>query len=313
MAPKPAANDPNLSLMAASSWSTGLARRFANNPPQGTPIYFLETGAALLGPTPSQPPGNFASWFHQAHSHINIRVGEWPSVTAEDRAWFAARLQIDQAIWEATGISEAIALSFSLPPHAHRAPIAAAACLWNSATNTFDFPFGQMGISLLDILAITGLPIHAKPYAPGDFASTEFTHSCNLGACRALKGSYGAWRKFYIGHAEQHEGGIAFLEYWLDKFILCGSAHKPTWKWTKLAESLYNGVEVGLGQPVLGALYRTLHLLSLKPFHLSAGPLWILDLWMQLYFLLFRRSPLEFQPEDQLLGFAMTLVQFKTL
>ena len=152
MAPKPTANDPNLNLTAASSWSTGLARRFANNPPQGTPIYFLETGASLLGPTPSQPPsaadlnhytasvrrpilaqrrepGNFASWFHQARSHTNIRVGEWPSATAEDRAWYVERLQTDQTIWEATGIREAIALSFSLPPHADRAPIAAVACL----------------------------------------------------------------------------------------------------------------------------------------------------------------------------------------
>ncbi|KAL6190907.1 hypothetical protein ACLB2K_037301 [Fragaria x ananassa] len=168
MASKPAANDPNLSLTVATSWSTSLARRFASNPPQGTPIYFLETGAALLGPTPSaadlnhytasvrrpilvqrREPGNFTSW--QARSHTNIRVGEWPSATAEDRAWYAERLQTDQPIWEATGIREAIALSFSLPPHTDRAPIAAMVCLWNSATNTFDFPFGQIGISLLDI------------------------------------------------------------------------------------------------------------------------------------------------------------------
>ncbi|KAL6135615.1 hypothetical protein ACLB2K_067842 [Fragaria x ananassa] len=184
MPPKPFANDPNLSITAATSWSTNLARRFATNPPQGTPIYFLDTGAALLGPTPSKPlsdadlnhynssvrrpilaqrrePGNFSTW--QARSHVNVRVGEWPSATAEDRAWYEERLQTDQTIWEATGIHEAIALSFSLPPHTDRAPIAAMACLWNSATNTFDFPFGQMGITLLDILAITGLPIHAKP------------------------------------------------------------------------------------------------------------------------------------------------------
>ena len=150
-------------------------------------------------------PRNFASWFQQARSHINIKVEEWPTSTAEDRKWYAARLQIDQTIWEAAGIGEAIALSFSLPPHADRAPIAAASCLWNSATNTFDFPFGQMNVSLLDILAITRLPIHAKPYVPGDFASTEFTYSYNLGARCALKGSYAMWRAYYIDHAEQHE------------------------------------------------------------------------------------------------------------
>ncbi|XP_004292048.1 PREDICTED: uncharacterized protein LOC101305239 [Fragaria vesca subsp. vesca] len=178
------------------------------------------------------------------------------------------------------GLDEAIALSFSLPPSIDRASIVAAACVWNSATNTFDFPFKQTGNSLLDVLAITGLPIHAKPYAPGYFASTEFTYNNNPVICRPLKASFPVWRNYFIQHAERHEGGIVFLEYWLNKFIFCVGVHKPMEKWTKLAVTLYNGIEVGLGQPVLGALYRALHTLSLKPFHLPAGPLWILNLWL---------------------------------
>ncbi|KAL6199866.1 hypothetical protein ACLB2K_029648 [Fragaria x ananassa] len=83
------------------------------------------------------------------------------------------------------------------------------------------------------------------------------------------------------------------------------NAHKPTDKWMKLAVVLYNRIEVGLGQLVLGALYQALHTLSLKPFHLLAGPFWILDLWRQLYFPLFWYLPLDFLPEDQLFGFTV--------
>ncbi|KAL6188764.1 hypothetical protein ACLB2K_040155 [Fragaria x ananassa] len=132
-------------------------------------------------------PGDFATWAQQAHSHVNIRVGEWPNTTSEERAWYETRLQTDRLIWEAAGIAEAIVLSFSLPTSTDKALIAVAACLLNSATNTFYFPLGQMSISLLDVLAITGLPIHMKPYMSGDFATTELTYTYNLGARRALK------------------------------------------------------------------------------------------------------------------------------
>lgn len=73
-----------------------------------------------------------------------------------------------------------------------------------------------------------------------------------------------------------------------------------------LANALFNGQQTGLGQPVLASLYRLLYYLSLKPFEYKSlgGLLWILDLWLQVYFLQFRHPDVTFFSEDQLLGIA---------
>lgn len=64
-------------------------------------------------------------------------------------------------------------------------------------------------------------------------------------------------------------------------------ASKVIGLWTMLVAALFNGQRTGLGQPVLASLYRLLYYLSLKPFEYKTwggGPLWILDLWLQVYF-----------------------------
>lgn len=65
---------------------------------------------------------------------------------------------MDLAHWQEVGIVETIELCFSLENGGgNRAPLVAAACFWDTSSNTFNFRFGQMGITLLDILTITGL------------------------------------------------------------------------------------------------------------------------------------------------------------
>ncbi|KAL6216717.1 hypothetical protein ACLB2K_009936 [Fragaria x ananassa] len=54
----------------------------------------------------------------------------------------------------------------------------------------------------------------------------------------------------------------------------------------------------------LGMLYRALYTLSLSPFnhHEVSGPLWILDIWLQLYFPRFRNPKLELVSSNKVLG-----------
>ncbi|KAL6196822.1 hypothetical protein ACLB2K_032435 [Fragaria x ananassa] len=49
----------------------------------------------------------------------------------------------------------------------------AATCFWDTSSNTFNFKFGQIGITLLDLYAIIGLPIFDKPYQENDFEEEE--------------------------------------------------------------------------------------------------------------------------------------------
>lgn len=123
-----------------------------------------------------------------------------------------------------------------------------------------------MGITLLDILTITGLPIYPFAYCYEDLDNTaealEFKPSkvrqphCKL---------YTAWTR-HFSKQENEEGEIAFLELWLCKYIFCNTAAKVTGTWTMLTANLFNRQRIGLGQPVLASLYRSLYFLSLQPF-----------------------------------------------
>ncbi|PRQ35142.1 putative aminotransferase-like, plant mobile domain-containing protein [Rosa chinensis] len=252
-------------------------------------------------PVLRRTPGDFSSWVAQNH---RAKIGHWPSsISSAETSWYRETRARDLACWNAAGITHTIDLCFHLPRGGNRSLLAAFLCFWNTATNTYDFRFGQMSITLLDILAITGLPIDGEPYLHGQFDSVNFTSTMTQHGRSAHSGSYPRWLAYY---SREHNatGGIAFLEYWLCKFIFCTSSCKPTGTWTLLATALYNGCNVGLGQPVLGALYRMLYQATMHPFETSmSGPFWVLDFWIQTYFPFFRRDDIPLlPPADQLLG-----------
>ena len=234
-------------------------------------------------------------------------MASWPKPSDGELNWYVARKEKDLDRWRSVGIAETLELCFSLGNGGgNRAPLVAALCFWDTSSNTFNFKFGQMGITLLDILTITGLPIHPAAYCFGGLDHTADTLEFKPSKVRApFNKSYTAWtNRFSL--LETEEGGIAFLELWFCKYIFCNSAHKITGTWTALAENLFNRQPIGLGQPVLASLYRALYSLSLRPFDFNniVGPLWILDLWLQIYFPQFRHPDVDNFPEDQVLGIA---------
>ncbi|RYR30612.1 hypothetical protein Ahy_B01g055359 [Arachis hypogaea] len=67
------------------------------------------------------------------------------------------------ASWGALGIHELLRLShFSLTTHTWM--IGAVTCFWNRTTNNFHLPCGMIGMSLLDVATITGLPFNLPDY-----------------------------------------------------------------------------------------------------------------------------------------------------
>lgn len=97
----------------------------------------------------------FTKW--QRH-HQAVRMGSWPKPSEEELSWYQARKAMDLARWQEIWIGETIELCFSLENGVgNRTPLVAVACFWDTSSNTFNFRFGQMGITLLDILTITGL------------------------------------------------------------------------------------------------------------------------------------------------------------
>lgn len=161
---------------------------------------------------------------------------------------------------------------------------AQAACyFWSDALNAFLFGHDLMTPRLLDVLMVTGLDI-----SESDTPFDTVVKSSHWLATKEIKG----WKGYIIGHARtgiiDHREHTAFLNMWLEKFIICGSTYGPTTNMQTMAERLAYGVKIPLGKHHLGAVYRMLHQVSTQlatnqpPGNIDS-PWWFLQLWLNLY------------------------------
>ena len=130
---------------------------------------------------------------------------------------------------------------------------------WSDAINAFMFSHGPMTPTLLDVMMLTGLDIHAsdRPF-----------HLLEKASFKIETKSIGGWKGYISKNmktrsvsAREH---TAFLNMWLEKFIFCGKAVGPTNNNLKLAETLPNGNSVPLGKHLLGSVYHLLHQVSIR-------------------------------------------------
>jgi hypothetical protein len=122
-----------------------------------------------------------------------------------------------------------------------------ASYFWSDAINAFMFNHGPMTPTLMDVVMLTGLNIHAPDRSFHLLEKTSFKIETK---------SIGGW-KGYIGK-NMKTGPVsvrehtAFLNMWLEKFIFCGKSVGPTSNNLKLAENLATGNPVALGKHLLG-------------------------------------------------------------
>lgn len=84
---------------------------------------------------------------------------------------------------------------------------------------------------------------------------------------------------------------MVFLLYWLNKFIFCVSSSRVTKDFIDLAKALASGQKLAMAPLVLAYLYRGMHDLLANRYVFSAGPLWIMTLWLWAYFPTLGPSP----------------------
>ena len=130
---------------------------------------------------------------------------------------------------------------------------------WSDAINAFMFGYGPMTSTLMDVMMLTGLNIHApdRPFRLLEKASFKIETK-----------SIGGWKEYISKNmktrsvsAREH---TAFLNMWLEKFIFCGKAVGPTNNNLKLAEALADGNLVPLGKHLFGAVYHLLYQVSVR-------------------------------------------------
>ncbi|KAM2598785.1 hypothetical protein TB2_037281 [Malus domestica] len=226
--------------------------------------------------------------------------------------------------WKALGIYDAIRLS-SMDIILDKELLLAASCFWCSATNTMVLPLGPIGPTILDLTAIlgtspTGIPVDAA--LPGYPSNLNLKVLFNKRALKTLSSdgqtpskeevhklhknffNYNTLYLHFVGRGEEalregeHE---AFLFYWYNKFICCTKSNKCLVENIPVAEALASGHTLALSPAILAHLLRCLAEVTLdKVDPQQNGPLWVFQLWLQVYFAPLRPTMADFSPEEAL-------------
>ncbi|KAM0974297.1 hypothetical protein ACFX2C_017498 [Malus domestica] len=250
--------------------------------------------------------------------------GSWPSTTTSWAAWVVRMERLFGEQWKALGLYDAILLS-SMEIVPDKELLQAALCFWCSATNTMVLPLGPIGPTVLDITAIlgtsaTGIPVDATLSGhpsnidlktlfdrrafetlnrDGHIPSKEDIQKLHKNLC-----NYNTLYLHFAGRGEEdlregeHE---AFLFYWYNKYVCCTKSNKCLVENMPVAEALASGHVLALSSNILAQLFRCLAEATLhKVDPHQNGPLWVFQLWLQVYFASLRPAIAEFSQTEAL-------------
>ncbi|RYQ89686.1 hypothetical protein Ahy_B09g096204 [Arachis hypogaea] len=203
--------------------------------------------------------------------------------------WYQRLEPTKNAIWGVLGIQELLRLShFSLTTYPWM--IGAVTCFWNRTTNNFHLPCEMIGMSLLDVAAITGLPINSPDCTP----DMQSKHQYNI----VFNTSYSE----FITHNMGEDGTeiidnehVAFLFYWLNAILFCSRSVQMSKLFLPLAALLHEGKVLNLAKLLLGRIFEKLCLFvcDLRDNKIinTGCPLWLLQLWLNAIFKNFMTKP----------------------
>jgi hypothetical protein len=136
--------------------------------------------------------------------------------------------------------------------------------------------------TLLDVVGITGLKPTGQTFDPDNHHS-EFSFDF-------VRPAYG---NFIIDHHDTSTAEvsdtehIAFLTYWLSRFIFCSRSIQIPKRLTTLAIHLHEGKDIYLGKLIIGSLFENLNqaVVSIKEYPsrgslIIPGPIWLFQLWL---------------------------------
>ncbi|RYR10606.1 hypothetical protein Ahy_B05g079052 [Arachis hypogaea] len=122
---------------------------------------------------------------------------------------------------------------------------------WNRTTNNFHLPCGMIGMSLLDVAAITGLPINP----PDCTSDMQPRHQYNI----VYTNSYSEFIAHNMGAegtAVADEEHVSFLFYWLNAIIFCSRSVQMLKFFLPLAALLHEANTLNLAKLLLGHVFE---------------------------------------------------------
>ncbi|KAK3024929.1 hypothetical protein RJ639_043244 [Escallonia herrerae] len=209
----------------------------------------------------------------------------WPNPSNEWIAWVERMKPSKADLWRTLGIYDAIELStYKIPQD--KALIHGAMFFWSRSTNSFHFHCGPMAPTLQDVAALTGLRPHGDPvHAAMVYDSAKYSLPTEKRYGKdVIVSAYKTFinRSTRTGPVESTEH-IAFLAYWINKYVLCCPSICMTQEPVGLAILLDSGRQMALGPLLLSHLYRGLHVVVEKGLKGFGGAFWVLQMWLHAY------------------------------
>ncbi|KAK4716015.1 hypothetical protein R3W88_014353 [Solanum pinnatisectum] len=233
--------------------------------------------------------------------------------------WVDRMEKVKGETWRNVGIYDAIQLSkIDIPSDDDLLYVAL--CFWSISSNSFHFKFGMMSPTILDISALTRIRPHSEA-----ISTILDIHSSTFSLPKSEKNKKIYYKEFIKVNTEREDvmedEHFAFLTI-TTKTLLKNNRQKSdgrrrsknngslrvTMEYSKLAIALAWGRKIALAPFVLSHLYRGCRNLVTREFGTAGGPFWILQLWLQFYFLEYRPLPYDSQNCST---FGMALAQGK--
>ncbi|CAL2238697.1 unnamed protein product [Prunus armeniaca] len=192
--------------------------------------------------------GDFQDW------NVARPQPQWPTLIPDWEKWLPRMKHFFGQQWKDQGIYHLIKL-FDRPLVMDRSLLAAALCFWSSATNTMNLQFGMMTPTVLDMAALfslspLGMEVNAALVAPKAEGSFKAAWPPVAKLARSKAKNMLNYSSFYSNFGVEDSADddsiallgevehVAFLLYWLCKFVFCTQANKVTLEFAHLADYL---------------------------------------------------------------------------
>ncbi|RYR28653.1 hypothetical protein Ahy_B01g052785 [Arachis hypogaea] len=176
-------------------------------------------------------------------------------------AWYEHLAPSKSAAWGALGIQNLLRLSHFSPSTLPWMIGAFSPSLWN-----------DWYVSLLDVAAITGLPISSPDFTFDMQPRQQYNISPTTSYSDFIAHHMGAEGTGVID--DEH---VAFLFYWLNVIVFCSRSVQMSKLFLSLAALLYEGNNLNLAKQLLGRVFEELG-------QFTGGPLWPFQLWLNAIF-----------------------------
>jgi Plant mobile domain len=257
--------------------------------------WFLMSTGNVSKTTPLVP-SNYRNPSIGAIEDPKFQFKGWCSSPRQWEQWVAKLLPKFGQIWKKVGIFDAILISTY---RIRRDPSSILAIIshWCEETNTFLFPWGEVTITLEDIIILSGLSVLGDPVrAPLPDEMREFDSRLNeerlkFNRSTSKKAHHSAWMKVFMERDSDDLEHSAFLSLWLSRFVFpCHPEMTIRPHVFPIAIRLSYGQRIALAPSVLASIYRDLREMKRYLLNRSGGikdgalvlwaPFHILQIWI---------------------------------